>query len=118
MSLAVIEVEAEEAVATDLASADALLRAVALLPLHHPDAFDAHPLQIAHELRHGDEPEDPLRQIDPDHHRLAVHDALLLLIQGPRSRDGEGTSLGLQVMIAEGYPEIPRDLLPQKAKTS
>jgi serine/arginine repetitive matrix protein 1 len=116
MSPVVIEVAAEEAVVTDLASVAALHRAV--VPLLHHVAFDAHPLQVAHELRHGGEPEDHLPLIAPGRHCLVVPDVLLHSIQCRRSHDGEGTSPGLQATIAEGYLGICRALLPLKRRTN
>jgi serine/arginine repetitive matrix protein 1 len=114
---AVVEVAGEEAAATDLVSVVALLRAVVPL-LHHLVALDAHPLQIAQELRCVDEHEDRLRLAVPDHHHPVVHDALHLSTRGLHHHDGDGISLGHQATIAEGYPEIPRALYPQQRKTS
>ncbi|EAT87980.2 hypothetical protein SNOG_04220 [Parastagonospora nodorum SN15] len=112
---AVVEVAAGEAVVTSLVSAVARFQAVALL-LHHLVAFDAHPLQIAHEHRPDDDA-DRHHRAGLDHRRRAVHDALPLWVRGLR-HDGGGTSPGLQAMIAEGYPNIPRALPPQQRKTS
>jgi hypothetical protein len=109
MFLVVNEVVAEEAVATGLASAAALLQATAP-PLLHP-------LQVVPEHHHDAEQEDRLHQTDPDRRLFAVHDAPPP-IQDLQSLEGEETSLGLPAMTAEGYPEIPRDLLPPKLKAS
>lgn len=113
--VAVVEAAAEADVVTSLVSAVARFRAVAPL-LHHLVAFDAHPLQIAHEHRPDDDA-DRHPRVHRDHRRHAVHDALLRSTRGLR-HDGGGTSLGLQAMIAEGYLNIPRALPPQQRKTS
>jgi hypothetical protein len=118
MSLAVTEVVvAEEVAVTDLASVVALPRAVVPL-LHHLVAFDAHPLQVAHELHRGGESEDRHLLTAPDHHRLAVHDVPLPSIQCPRSHDGEGISHGPQAMIAEGYPGTCHARSPPRRRAS
>jgi serine/arginine repetitive matrix protein 1 len=117
MSLVVIEVAAvEAAVATGLVSVAAPHQAVVPL-LHHLVAFDAHPLQVAHELRRGDvEDRHPPIALD---HRLAVHDDVPRpLTRCPQSHDGEETSLGPRAMIAEGYRGISRALLPHRKRTS
>ena len=110
MSQQADEGEAGEVV-TDLVSAGALHRAVALL-LHHLVAFDAHPLQIAHvhALHHAAEPEDRHRPTDRLRLRPAANDARLLSTQDLHHHGGGETGLGLPAMTAEGYPERPRHL--------
>jgi hypothetical protein len=115
MSPVVIEVAAvEEAVVIGLASVAALYRAVVPL-LHHLAAFDAHPLQVVHELHRGDA-EDRHHPIALGH-RLAVHDdALRPLPPYPRSHDVGGISLGHLATTAEGCLGICHALFPHRKR--
>jgi serine/arginine repetitive matrix protein 1 len=115
MSQVLVAVAAEEVAVIDLVSVAAPHQAVVPL-LHHLVALDAHPLQIAHAPRPGDEPDDLRLTTVLGHLHHAVHDALVLPARGLQTHDAEKTGPGLRATIAEGYLSTGPDLLPRKAR--